>query len=441
MNSIKILGLVNSKALKESKDGIIPFVLTTKTVDRDSEVVLPDGIDLEEFKQNPVFLWAHDFKTRPPLGKILIDTISQSSEELKADVEFDMNDPFAAMVYHKYKKGYLNAGSIRFIAKELKPPFMQGQKGHTISKSQLLEFSAAPIPANPEALSQNQKYLEELEGEISIQKQFAGEIAKFSDPDFYKAELSQSQEIYVKQISVSQKAESSESAVQKESIAVFHAYKKQIPEDAILLECSDEGMSEVKHPYAGKSLNIVDVTFHPPMNVAMDKIYSISMWRTDDNLSDEDLLKSYLNSQVDISFSEKVLSIFPDSKGISGFSDGFLSDMPLKDVLSEKIVSLITKEIREYSDLKKASLTLDEAVDQMQKILSDDPEFLVFIKQSHYLTLAKVYEKNGKVAPEFRASNEKNLSNPQDGKKFTKEQTEQIIQIAGEIAKRTFKDI
>ena len=142
------------------EEGIIPFVLTSKTVDRDSEVMLPDGGDIEQFVKNPVFLWAHDMWS-PSIGKVLPETIKANSKKMVADVKFDLDDPFAAMVFNKYVNGYLNAGSIRFRPIETsKDPVLPKQKGDTILKWTLLEFSAVPVPANPEALAQVRKGLD-----------------------------------------------------------------------------------------------------------------------------------------------------------------------------------------------------------------------------------------------------------------------------------------
>jgi phage head maturation protease len=156
---------IDSEKKINLEKGIIPFVLTSKTVDRDSEVILPDGGDVEEFKSNPVFLWAHDMWS-PAIGKVLTDTIKTTKQKMTADVQFDMNDPFAELVFNKYKDGFLSAGSIRFRPTSIgTEPVLPGQKGVTIEKWKLLEFSAVPVPANPQALAQIQKSLEDVEDE------------------------------------------------------------------------------------------------------------------------------------------------------------------------------------------------------------------------------------------------------------------------------------
>ncbi len=139
------------KRVNESK-GTIDFVLTSKTIDRDGEVVLPRGVDTKNFQKNPVFLWAHSRKD-PPLGKVLPSSINKSEEEMTGTVEFDLDDPFAASIFRKYQKGYLNAGSISFIPKKIGSPILDGQNGDTFEQVELLEFSGVPVPSNSQALA------------------------------------------------------------------------------------------------------------------------------------------------------------------------------------------------------------------------------------------------------------------------------------------------
>ena len=146
-------------------EGIIPFILTSKVVDRDSEVILPNGGDVKNFSKNPVFLWAHDMWS-PPIGRVLPETIIATDKKMTADVKFDLNDPFAAMIFDKYANGFLNAGSIRFRPIKINTePVLPKQKRSTIEKWELLEFSGLPLPSNPEALSQVAKGLKDIDDE------------------------------------------------------------------------------------------------------------------------------------------------------------------------------------------------------------------------------------------------------------------------------------
>ncbi len=76
--TFKVVGIDLEKKIN-LEEGIIPFILTSKTVDRDSEVILPDGGDIENFVKNPVFLWAHDMWS-PSIGKVLPETIKSNSK-------------------------------------------------------------------------------------------------------------------------------------------------------------------------------------------------------------------------------------------------------------------------------------------------------------------------------------------------------------------------
>jgi len=136
----------------DSNRGIIPFVLTADVIDRDGEVIVPTGGKFDNYKNNPVFLWAHDL-SRAPIGKVLPESIMVTEQEVKALVQFDMQDSFANQIFNKYKNGFLNAGSIRFIPLKVDRPETQDQPGATISEWELLEFSAVPVPANQAALT------------------------------------------------------------------------------------------------------------------------------------------------------------------------------------------------------------------------------------------------------------------------------------------------
>ena len=154
-NRYKLAHIISEETKQNSEDlGVIKFRLTERMVDRDSEVIEPAGIKLDEFKKNPVFLWGHDvWGDHLPLGKVLTGTFIQKKEFLDANVKFDLDDPFAVLVYQKYQKGMLTSGSIRFRAVAIdRDPVLPKQQGITITKSNLLEFSGVILPANTGAI-------------------------------------------------------------------------------------------------------------------------------------------------------------------------------------------------------------------------------------------------------------------------------------------------
>jgi len=139
-----------------NEDGSIRFTLTAKQLDRYSEVVMPKGVNLANFKSNPVVLWAHNFAQHDgtPIGKINPKSITVTDDSIEADVVFDQNDDFAKKVEAKIRSGFLNTGSIGFKAIDIsKEPVLPGQKGATFTKSELMEFSIVPIPALPAAMA------------------------------------------------------------------------------------------------------------------------------------------------------------------------------------------------------------------------------------------------------------------------------------------------
>lgn len=155
----KVAGTV----LKANDNGSIRFRLITNDLDRDSEVLLPAGAQLQNWKKNGVWLWAHNREAwggilRPPIGKIVPKTIDQTETALDVDVIFDEeNDEFAKMIAAKHRDGFLKATSVGFIPITIsKDTVKPRQQGVTHEKFEVLEGSSVPVPANPAALQQNE---------------------------------------------------------------------------------------------------------------------------------------------------------------------------------------------------------------------------------------------------------------------------------------------
>lgn len=123
---------------------------STPSVDRYDEIVDANTWQLDNFKSNPVILWAHNLgfdKDQPPIGRAI--NVEVRDGKLMFDIQFDMKDSFAADIFRKYKEKFLNAFSVGFIPHA----FGEDDEGHLIlMNNELLELSAVPVPANPEAL-------------------------------------------------------------------------------------------------------------------------------------------------------------------------------------------------------------------------------------------------------------------------------------------------
>lgn len=147
---------VEVKAVDEARK-VLTFRGTTSTPDRVGDVMVPQGARFDNFRRNPIFLWAHDWKgIRLPIGKSLQERVSD--EWVDFDIQFDETDPFAMQVFDKYRNKYLNAVSIGF--RPLKWDFIggtgsgdeYGPRARRFTEWELLELSGVPVPANPEAL-------------------------------------------------------------------------------------------------------------------------------------------------------------------------------------------------------------------------------------------------------------------------------------------------
>ena len=136
----------------------VTAVISSSAVDRDREVLVPKGMEAERFQKNPVVLWAHD-SSSPPIGKAL--WVKVKGQKIIAQVQFATSE-FAEEIWQLFKGKFLNAFSVGFIPhdghqptpKEIAKNPLWAEARFIISQWELLEFSAVPVPANPEALMQ-----------------------------------------------------------------------------------------------------------------------------------------------------------------------------------------------------------------------------------------------------------------------------------------------
>lgn len=144
-------------------DGFL-WTLTKKIVDRDGDVILPEGLKLANKKNLVPVLWQHgrDFnRGAVPIGSIDPKTIDITENEVTGKVVFDGEvDGFAALIEDKVRKGILTGGSIGFFPKVWdREAELKGQTGMTLREFELLEFSVTPVPANAQALRKEAELL------------------------------------------------------------------------------------------------------------------------------------------------------------------------------------------------------------------------------------------------------------------------------------------
>ena len=127
------------------------FVVSTEEPDRHGDIVAAAGWQLTAYRQNPVFLWAHDY-TRPVIGRAA--AVWPEPGSLLARMEFAPTD-FAREVAALYCSGYQQGVSVGF------KPLRYAERRHEQTgaflgihflEQELLEISAVPVPANRQAL-------------------------------------------------------------------------------------------------------------------------------------------------------------------------------------------------------------------------------------------------------------------------------------------------
>lgn len=142
-----------TKAEETDEGLVLDFVISTESVDRDQDSIKMDGWELENYRKNPTILWAHDSRT-PPIAKSLKEWVEDGKLKSRAQFTPKELNPFGYMIGQMYQKGFLNAVSVGFRSLEAKwsPDEENRPWGVDFFKQELLEYSAVPVPANPEAL-------------------------------------------------------------------------------------------------------------------------------------------------------------------------------------------------------------------------------------------------------------------------------------------------
>lgn len=160
--TIKRFGFVATKIERDDDEmppRSVKAKISTETVDRTGEVLLAKGCDVGDYRKNPVVLWAHSWD-RPPVGKNL--WIKKTEGAVLALTQF-ADTEFGNEVFELYRFGALKAFSVGFpmMGSECREPTAKERQREGWDKASrvytrwsLVEYSAVPIPANPDALAE-----------------------------------------------------------------------------------------------------------------------------------------------------------------------------------------------------------------------------------------------------------------------------------------------
>ena len=159
-------GKISMEANIDREARTVVNYISTDVKDRDDEVLEHQGVVLDDYKRNPIVPWAHDYRELP-IGKNL--WIKSDKKGLVAKTYFLTHD-FAEDVFELYTKDIhgtgpaMNAWSVGFVPlkwKDAEPKGLDGTQKNgerggvrrTYKEWLLLEYSAVPVPSNPEALT------------------------------------------------------------------------------------------------------------------------------------------------------------------------------------------------------------------------------------------------------------------------------------------------
>ena len=134
-------------------------VITTSTPDRDREIVLASGIELDEYRANPIVLFSHNQDI--PCGRCLWIKPTESGLTAKshypqrpAEYVGEWNPDY---VFSLILAEVLKGKSIGFLPLEIRDPEIEELQLYpdlerVITRSLLVEYSVVSCPSNPRAL-------------------------------------------------------------------------------------------------------------------------------------------------------------------------------------------------------------------------------------------------------------------------------------------------
>jgi HK97 family phage prohead protease len=137
-------------------------VITAETLDRDGEVLIPQGMNSTEFESNPVLFWNHDYSQ--PVGKA--NGLKRKESTIIGDFTFAQRpDGYNGEFFPEVAAALVGQGIIKGVSVGYVPEDggtrrasevdrkKYGDRVHTVySRWKLLEVSLAPLQSNPDAL-------------------------------------------------------------------------------------------------------------------------------------------------------------------------------------------------------------------------------------------------------------------------------------------------
>ena len=149
----------------------LDLIFNNNKINRYGFRVLTEGINTENYMKNPVVLAYHEDR-QVSVGKT-IELTKSADGQFAGKIDFDENDPFAMLVYNKYKNGYMSAtslGLLREIESVDEKDLLPGQQYATVLQSEMLEISLVNVPGNAGCIKLYNAELKEIKLSLIEQK-------------------------------------------------------------------------------------------------------------------------------------------------------------------------------------------------------------------------------------------------------------------------------
>lgn len=134
-------------------------VICTPAVDRQNEIILPDGGDYADYARNPVVLWEHGFDPSISFPIAASDSeegelqLSASAEQIEATSRFTTKSVESYQIFGLIVDKIIRATSIHVIPDETAQKIIGGESITVYPKWRMLEWSWGSIGVNPEAVA------------------------------------------------------------------------------------------------------------------------------------------------------------------------------------------------------------------------------------------------------------------------------------------------
>jgi len=145
---------VHGNEIRQSSDGKRTVaVINSAALDTYGTIIEPEGVSLERYRSNPIFLINHDHNMVAGNGA----NVRYQDGKLIAEVDDDMwdtDDEEIRKWYNKVKKGHVRMTSIGFgyNGSDVEEDEVDGKKVIRIKRSELYEFSFVSVGSNPDAI-------------------------------------------------------------------------------------------------------------------------------------------------------------------------------------------------------------------------------------------------------------------------------------------------